>query len=272
MDQFTQTFAVYTPRISGALTILIAGVVLALVARRGTTRALSRLQFDQISDRIGLTAVLRQGGTQRSTSNIVGVILFYAVLVLAFVAALGPLGFGVLATRLDQILVFVPRVLAAIFVLIIGVSASGLLADLAQQVLEQVGVARTGLLATVVRVCIITIAAILAGALLNVNVALFINIIVIILGGIVATAVLAVGLGVRPLSQNVAASRYVAEGIAEGDTITIAGYSGTVERIGYAQTVIRSDDGRTYIIPHTYFMEHVVQREATSMDGLDGHG
>ena len=64
----------------------------------------------------------------------------------------------------------------------------------------------------------------------------------------------------RGLSQNIAASRYVAEGLAEGDQVSIAGVSGRIERIGHALTMVRSGDGLVYLIPNAHFMEHVVQK------------
>ena len=68
----------------------------------------------------------------------------------------------------------------------------------------------------------------------------------------------------RSLSQNVAASRYVAEGIDEGDEISLNGISGTVERIGHAMTTVRAPDGRVYLVPNTHFLEHVVEKQASA--------
>ena len=79
--------------------------------------------------------------------------------------------------------------------------------------------------------------------------------------GIALTAALAIGLGLRGLSQNIAASRYIADGIAEGDRITVNGTSGMVEQIGHAMTTLRGDDGRIFLVPNHHFVEHVVVKE-----------
>ena len=47
--------------------------------------------------------------------------------------------------------------------------------------------------------------------------------------------------------------------------------AGTVEQIGHAQTVVRGADGRLYLIPNGYFLEHVVEKaireEAAELPG-----
>ena len=108
---------------------------------------------------------------------------------------------------------------------------------------------------------LIALVVILAGAILGIDVALLIAITVIVMSGVALTAALAIGLGLRGLSQNIAASRYIAEGIDEGDRITLNGTSGTVERIGYAMTTLRGDDGRIFLVPNHHFTEHVVEKE-----------
>lgn len=261
MDELVTTFVSYVPRIVGALTIAVVGFVLAVVARRGAALLLRRLRFDDICERIGLTSLMRGGGIQSAPSRFVGTIIFYAVFLLAILTALGSLGLEFLATTLNQIILYAPRVFAAVLILLFGTSAAGVVAGLAGRTLSGVGVSRTGGLESFVRFGVIFVAAILAAAVLGLDVAILIVITVIGLGAVALTASLALGLGLQKLSQNVAAGRYVSEGIAEGDAISVNGVSGTVERLGHATTTVRGPNGRAYIIPNSYFLEHVVEKE-----------
>lgn len=95
--------------------------------------------------------------------------------------------------------------------------------------------------------------------MLGVDVTLLILLTVNVLGAVALTASLAVGLGMRPVSENTAASRYVAEGISEGDRISLNGLSGTVERMGHAVTTVRGPGGQGYLVPNAYFLQHVVE-------------
>ncbi len=260
MDELLTQLILFVPRLIGAVAIAILGSLLAFVARRSLMFLLHGLGFDALCDRLGVTALLREGGIERPPSQIIGTIIFYIVLVLVVLAAVGSLGLDFLAVTLNEVFLYAPRALAAVFLLILGTAASGLLAQLTGSALCGVGVTRTEGLMTFVRYGVIFISALLAAAVLQVDITILIVITVIVLGGIALTASLALGLGLRGLSQNVAAGRYLAEGIVEGDRISVNGFSGTVEQVGYAITTVRSADGRTYLIPNAYFMEHVVEK------------
>jgi small-conductance mechanosensitive channel len=108
---------------------------------------------------------------------------------------------------------------------------------------------------------------VLAAAVLGIDIAILLVITIIALGAVALTASLALGLGLRRLSENVAASRYVSEDINEGDQISVNGFSGTVERVGQTATTVRGENGRLYIIPNGYFMEHVVEKEESTAEG-----
>jgi small-conductance mechanosensitive channel len=49
-----------------------------------------------------------------------------------------------------------------------------------------------------------------------------------------------------------------------GDEIRFNGISGTVERIGHAMTTVRSGDGRVFLVPNSQFLEHVVEKRAST--------
>ncbi len=262
MTQLFDLFILYIPRIIGALVIMIAGVVLAYVARRVAVWLFSRLGLDQLGERGGVTTLLQQGNVQHGPSQLIGNLVFYGVLALALLTALGNLGLDFLSGALNQVFLFAPRILTAILLLFLGTAAAGLLADLTARMLASAGVTRAGGLPGFVRYSVFFITVLLVAAVLGIEVTILVVIAVIALGGIALAAALAIGLGLRDLSQNIAASRYVAEGLAEGDRVTIDGVSGTIERIGHGLTTVRGADGVAYLIPNAHFMHHVVQKGA----------
>ncbi len=264
MNEIIDAFIVYVPQLAGALALAALGFVLAILAKRVTPLLLRRLRFDEVCDSAGVTTLMREGGIRRTPTQFASAVVFYAVLALAIIAALGPLGLDFLARTVNQIILYAPRALVAVLTLVLGTSAAHFLARLTGRMLPEVGVNRTGGLKTLVRLTVIFIAAILAAAVLGIDVTILIVVTIIGLGAVALTAALALGLGLRSLSQNVAAGRYVSEGIAEGDEISLNGISGTVERIGHAMTTVRAPDGRVYLVPNTHFLDHVVEKQASA--------
>lgn len=265
MNQVFDLFIQYIPRVVGAVMIIVIGVVVALVARRAIAWLLRRFGFDPLGERAGVTALLRRGNIQRRPSELAGTLVAYVVLILAILTALGALGLDFLAVTLNQVYLYAPRAFVGIVILFLGTACAGLLAEATKRGLTEAGVTRAGGLPAFVRYSVLFITMLLTATVLQIEVTILIVITVILLGGMVLTAVLALGLGLRDLSKNVSASRYVAEGLAEGDRITIAGHSGTIERIGYAVTTIRDDNDVLYLIPNAYFMEHIVAKRPSRM-------
>ena len=263
-NELIDAFIAYVPQIVGSIALAALGFVLALLAKRVTPFLLRRLRFDRVCESAGITNLMREGGIRRTPTQFASAVVFYAVLALALIAALGPLGLDFLARTVNQLILYAPRALVAVLVLILGTSAANFLARLTGRMLPEVGVNRTRGLTALVRFGVIFIAVILAAAVLGIDVTILITVTVIGLGAAALAAALALGLGLRSLSQNVAANRYVSEGIAEGDEISLNGISGTVERIGHAMTIIRAPDGRVYLVPNTHFLEHVVEKQAST--------
>ncbi len=266
MNELIEAFVVYVPRIVGALALLVLGFVLAVFARRVTPFLLRRVRFDRVCDSVGITNLMREGGISRTPTQFASVVVFYAVLALTIVTAMGSLGLDILAGTVNQILLYAPRALVAVLTLILGAAAAGLLAQLTGRVLSDVGVNRTGALKTFVRFGVIFISAILAAAVLGIDVTILIVVTIIGLGAAALAAALALGLGLRELSENVAAGRHVSQGIAEGDEISLNGISGTVERIDHTMTTVRGPDGRVYLVPNSHFLAHVVEKHESASE------
>lgn len=260
MEQLLSDFIAYVPRALGALAIVAVGVVLGFLARPAATFVLRRLRFDRACDRVGVTTLMRESGIRSSPSAFGGTVVFWAIILFAVLASLGPLGLEFLADTLNQVVLYAPRILVAALILLLGTSAAGAVAELARRGLVELGITRTGPLTVLVRIGVIFVSVVLAANVLGIEATILVVIAIIALGGIVLTAALALGLGLRQLSQNVAAGRYLAEGIEEGDEISVNGVSGTVERIGHAMTTIRTAEDDTYLLPNSQFLEYAVKK------------
>lgn len=260
MEELLSDFIAYLPRALGALAIIAVGVALAFVIRPAAAFVLRRLRFDNACGRIGVTTLMREGGIGDSPSRFAASVVFWAIVLFSLLAALGPLGLDSLSETFNQIILYAPRILVAVLIILLGTAAAGVVAELARLGLAELGVTRTGPFATLVRVGVMFVSAVLAANVLGIQATILISITIIVLGGVVLTAALALGLGLRQLSQNVAAGRYLAEGIEEGDEISVNGVSGTVERIGHAMTTIRATDEEVHLIPNSQFLEHSVRK------------
>ncbi len=258
VEQLLSDFVAYLPQALGALAIVAVGVVIAFLVRPAATFVLRRLRFDNACDRVGIATLMREGGVGDSPSRFAGTVVFWAIILFAMLTALGPLGLDSLTETLNQIILYAPRILVVVLIVLLGTSAAGMVAELARRGLVELGVTRTGLFAVLVRFSVVFVSAILAANVLGIETTILLSIVIIVLGGVVLTAALALGL--RQLSQNIAAGRYLAEGVEEGDEISVNGISGTVERIGHAMTTIRTADEEVHLLPNSQFLQYAARK------------
>ena len=179
------------PNIFAAFLIVFVAYITGKLVETLATNLLSGIGFDAVLVRLELGRTPSPG--QRSPSEVIGYLVFVAIMLVAATEAARQLGFLVLADLINRFMVFAGEVILGLIILGIGLY----LANLAASVIETSGAAQAKLLALAARVSIIVLAG--AMALRQMGVASdIINLAFgLLLGAIAVAAALAVGLGAR---------------------------------------------------------------------------
>ncbi len=262
LADFGDAMAEFIPRLVGALVVMVVALVAAVVLQRLTARLLETLGLEEIAERTGAAASLRQLGYDGGPSKLLGLVLFCAVLLIGVAGALSVLGLSSLEHTMDQIVNLSGRLLVALVIVIAGVMAAGWLADLVARSAENAGLRGVNVFRRVVFVTVVTITSLLAAGQLGLETSFLILIAVILLATAGLVTALALGQGLVPLSGNIAAGRYVQEGLAVGDEVSVDGIEGTVEELGYSAVILRSEDGYLYRIPNRTLLENIVRTQS----------
>ena len=113
--------ATFIPTLIGILVILIIGWIIAAVLKNVVIKLLKMIQFDGASEKSGLADILRKGGIKNTLSELIGGLIYWLVMLLVFMAALNALGMIVVASLLDKVILYIPNVIAAIFIISLGI-------------------------------------------------------------------------------------------------------------------------------------------------------
>jgi small-conductance mechanosensitive channel len=162
---------------------------------------------------------------------------------------------------MDLIVNLAGRAIVALVILIIGVMSAGWLAELVAREAENAGLRGPNTFRRVVFTTIVAVAALLAASQLGLETYILVLMAVVVLATVGLVTALALGQGLALLSGNIAAGRYVQDGTAVGDVISVDGIEGTVEELGYASITVRSEDGHLYRIPNRTLLENVVRKQ-----------
>jgi len=181
---FWAWFVKFAPNLMAMLIIIIAGLIFAWLIRLVILRTLKALNFDTWSDRAGLTALIRKGDVWAKPSEFFGYAV-YLLLVVMFVM----IGLDAL-----QIL-YLPRALSAILILIIGYIIAGFLSRGVLIAAVNSGYHHAKLIAEAARLLLIVLILAMALEQLQIAPGIVIAAFSIIFGGIVLALSIAFGVG-----------------------------------------------------------------------------
>ncbi|MBI4340826.1 MAG: hypothetical protein HY598_00925 [Candidatus Omnitrophica bacterium] len=201
----------FVPSILGALLILVIGGLLAKLIEELIVRTLKLITLDKIAEQIQLAAMLARGGIRRKLSELIGAIVYWIVILAFVMTALNALNLTVAAELFQQIVAFLPNVLAAVFILIVGIFAAAFLAATVRTAASNSGIVQSHLLGQAVQTVMVVFAAV--AALQQLKIQFVGEVFLIILGGISLGCALAFGLGCKDL-----AGRWVNDLIAQLNT------------------------------------------------------
>ena len=252
----------FVPRLVGAVVVMLVALVAAIVLQRLTTRLLAAIGLDEIAERTGATNSLQQLGYGGGPSDLLGLVIFWGVLVTGVAGALSVLGLSSLEQTMDQIVTLAGRALVAFVILIAGVTLAGWLADLVARKAESAGLRGSSIFRRAVFATVVAVTGLVAAGQLGLETSSLVLLAVVLLGTVGLGTALALGQGLVPLSGNIAAGRYVQEDIEVGDEISVDGVEGIVEQLGYSAVTLRSEDGYLYRVPNRSLLEGVVRKRA----------
>ncbi|MDD4900174.1 MAG: hypothetical protein PHG68_06285, partial [Candidatus Omnitrophica bacterium] len=142
--------------------ILIIGWIVSKLIKTLAIKVLRAIKIDEISDRIELDSMLAKGGIQYSLSELIGVVVYWLSLLVTFVVAINAVGLTIAADLLNRIVLYIPNVIAAIFILIAGMFVATLLRNIVRAAANNTGLSQSNLLGKVVEIIIMVFAVAIA--------------------------------------------------------------------------------------------------------------
>lgn len=119
-DAFVTRIAVFLPNFFFAVAIILIGWVICNVIKRVVVRLLKLCQFDALSERAGIKTILDRGGIKQSASDILGLLVFWFLFLIAIVTTLETLNLSGATDTLHTIYLYIPKIVAALVTLILG--------------------------------------------------------------------------------------------------------------------------------------------------------
>ena len=186
----------FIPVLIASLVMLVIGLIIAPLAGRAVCRLAELLKTDKLMDMSGAKDALANAGVQFTLSRTLGEICKYIVLIVTITICADILGLNQLSELVSQVISFIPKVIIALFIVGIGLTAAEWLQGLVVNIAEASRSKDYGkLLGNVTRVGIVVFA--VMAALLEVGIAQ--ELIMILFSGVVFAFALAFGIGAKDI-------------------------------------------------------------------------
>ena len=196
------------PKIIGFAIILIVGWFLATLIARAVGHILRAIHFNNLARRSGISGFVQRMGLETDASGFVAEVVKWFIRLIALVVAFDALGLPAVSDVLRQLLLWLPNLVVAIVVLVIGGLAANALASVVRGSTAEAGFNNPDMLAKVAKVAVWAFAIVVAVNQLGIAQTLINTLFMAVVGAAALALGLAFGLGGRETAGEVVRNWY----------------------------------------------------------------
>lgn len=206
LEEGIRQIVLFLPRLLAGVGILLAGFAIAKMVERGTDLALHRIGFDRWMQDGGVTEALERAGTRLDASSVIAKLTFWIVMLLVILLAADALGVQAVNTLFAELIAYIPNVIAAVVVLVLGILLGEFVKDL---VLASAGGLPGGpTLGRSAKAAVILLAVFMALEQLDIAQDIVLVFFIAVVGAAALAAGIAFGLGGREIAAEVSREWY----------------------------------------------------------------
>lgn len=249
LNQMAYNIAEITPKIIFAILIILFGWLLTKLVTLILKRTLKFAKVDRLTEIINENKLFGSTDLKFNVSSvIIGFVKWVLFLVFLIIAA-DVMNWGIVSVEIGKLLGYLPKLFSAIALFMIGLYIANFIKNAIKGLFESFDLSGENIISNLAFYIIIVIITITALNQAGINTDLITNNLTIILGALLATFVLAFGLGSRDVINSLLLSFYSKRNFEIGQTITIDDISGTIVSIDNICICVQIANGDEIVIP-----------------------
>jgi hypothetical protein len=196
------------PKIVGFLLIFVIGWLVASAIAGLVAKLLRSVKFNDLAQRSGLSGFVQRMGVQTDSAGFVATATKWFVRLIVLVVAFDALGLPAVSQVLQQLLLFIPNLIVALMMLVIGGLLANALAGLVRGATGSAGLGNPDLMGNIARIGVWGFAIVLAVNQIGIATTLVNTLFMGFIGALALAAGLAFGLGGRDTAAELVRSWY----------------------------------------------------------------
>ena len=206
IQAFFDSFFSWLPNLIGAIVILIVAYIVARLVAGLIRRVAARMNVDHHVDNSVVGDYKRGMAPRLSITHLIASVVFWFVFGTGILLAIGTLQIPLLDSAIGTVVGYLPNVLAALLILVVGVAIAGAVGAAASRLAGDTTLGR--LVGTAVPIVVVAVAIAMALVQLQISPPIVIATYVIVLGSVGLGLALAFGLGGRAVASDLLRSAY----------------------------------------------------------------
>ena len=146
----------FLPRLLLAILVLVIGWLVAKLVRFAIVKALHAINFNVVTEKAGIDRFLSQGGADVDTIRVLGGLFYWLVILAALMIAFNSLDLAYVTDLLGRVVLFVPRVMVAVVILVFGAYFARFIGTAVTTYLRNLGAREAGLMGRLALYAIMT--------------------------------------------------------------------------------------------------------------------
>ena len=248
LQQLLSQFIAFIPNLFGATLIIVVGYIVSKLVITILKRLLKLIGIDKLGERLNKVDMISQSEVEINLSTVLSQVLFYFMMLVILVAATDVLGLEVVSNLVSSAIAYIPNLVAALVILVIGSILADVLREIATMACRSFAIPAAGMIGSLVFWFVFVAIMLSALAQAKLETDFIVANLSILVAGLALAFALAYGLAARPLMGGFLAHFYNRGKINVGDKIRIENYEGVILSIDRASFTLDAN-GKLLIIP-----------------------
>ena len=203
LENFFNTAAAFLPNLIGALIILIVGWIIAKMIKWAVRRILTAINLDGITEKVGINSFLKKGGMTQTSTGVFSSLIYWVIMLAVLNAFFNSLGLEVVSNLLNQVILYIPNIIIACLLLVVGMYLSEFVSGLVVGALRGAKFENAELMGKIASYAILFFVVSIVLTQLGIGEEIIETIVGIVLGALGLALALAFGLGGREWAARV---------------------------------------------------------------------
>ena len=242
-----------------AALLLVAGHFIGKLLAGIVSKLLNKVGLDKLSEKAGLSDGMIGASFSLTPSVVLGKIIYWLVFLTFIISAADKLGLETVSATINNFVLYLPKVIGAFLVVIIGLFVAGLVRTGIETALAGLNLGYEKALGGIVYAVIVIVVLSLGVNQLEIETDLFNQVVVIFLMAGAGAVALALGLGTRDVAGNVVAGVYARELYQPDDMVKVGEVTGTVVAVTSTSLVLQTEAGTRLTIPNSRLLDEQVE-------------